>query len=158
MEEIKLKNKPNYYLNNITELKQPDTSKTMVDKTKHATSTTYNLFYQTDTKKVPLAVQIDSLYGKIKKDLFGQLFLKLSAELKIGDITDKIKEKIENMNMEKCNKCQDFNKVKLFTGESLKLYAVWYLKDIVVNFRNINEVYCMKIYLDNALLMKEKRT
>ena len=62
------------------------------------------------------------------------------------------------MNMEKCNKCQEFNKVKLFTGESLKLYTVWYLKDIVVNFRNIKEVYCMQIYLDNALLMKEKIT
>ena len=44
----------------------------------------------------------------------------------------------------------------LFAGESLN-----YMQDIVVNFRTIiqiKDVFCMQVYLDNALLMKERRT
>ena len=40
----------------------------------------------------------------------------------------------------------------LFRDESLKLYTVLYMQDIVVK-----DTSCMQVYLGKALLMKEKK-
>ena len=70
---------------------------------------------------------------------------------KLKTLQTKLK-KVEKMNREKCNKCQISIKF-----ESLKPYAVLYMQDSVAYFETIIQikyVFCMQVYLDNALLMK----
>ena len=123
-EEIRLKNRPSYYWEDIL-LNKIDLNKIRLKKVTFPNCAVFKLNYLTETGEKSLRIRLDNTCSEFFKHLAYETILKLGTEPLVA-IFDRIKKETEKIEQSNYNLFLVFNLVKVLNKEKLLLKQLIY--------------------------------